>query len=233
MTNPLVVVPTYNEKENIGRLLPVLLGLPSNFHVLVVDDGSPDGTADIIKKHTELNSRVFLLEREEKKGLGTAYLFGFQWALDHGYSHIAQMDADFSHDPNDLERLLAETETADLVLGSRYIPEGGVKGWAKRREFLSRGANLYARLFTRVPAHDLTGGFKCYRREALESLDFSKIGSLGYAFQIETTTNVFRKGFRIREIPIVFHERTCGVSKLSGHVVWEAIWVVLRLGWLR
>lgn len=229
---PLVVVPTYNEAANIGTLLESVLALPPLFHVLVIDDNSPDGTAQLVSEYrarSEYEGRIHLLERPSKLGLGTAYLKGFAWALEHDYPFICEMDADLSHNPEDLPRLLEAAQNVDLVLGTRYMPGGGCEGWSKLRQALSRSANLYARAVIGLPFRDLTGGFKCYRREALASLNLSDIRSEGYAFQIETTTRVVRAGFRATEVPIIFRERLHGKSKLSRGIIWEAIWAVLRL----
>jgi len=227
---PLVVIPTYNEATNIGPLIDEILSLPSRFEILVVDDSSPDGTSALVEGHPAFGDRVHILKRPRKQGLGKAYREGFGWALARKYETICHMDADFSHNPKDLERLLEKAKDADLVLGTRYIPEGRTEGWPLRRLLLSRAANLYARIVTGLPPHDLTGGFKCYRREALASLDLSSIRSEGYAFQIETTAHVARKGLSVRELPIVFRERSRGASKISRRIVWEAVWLVLRLG---
>jgi dolichol-phosphate mannosyltransferase len=228
--SPIVIIPTYNERDNVDRLLNHIFLLPPAFEVLIIDDHSPDGTAEIIKAHGEFGRRLHLIERSGKLGLGTAYTQGFTWALERNYPFVLQMDADFSHNPSDLPRLLESAKGCDLALGSRYIPGGGVSGWAKKRETLSRLANIYARIVTRVPAHDLTGGFKCYRRETLLAIDLGRIHSEGYAFQIETTFRVHRMKLRISEVPIIFKEREWGVSKISRAVVWEALWLVAKLG---
>src|ERR1051326_3788619 len=230
MNSPLVIVPTYNERENIDRLLDTILSLPSRWHVLVIDDRSPDGTADAVSTHAEYKNRVHLIQRPGKMGLGTAYCTGFRWALERAYEWIAQMDADFAHDPIDLEKLKGATENTPIALGSRYIQGGGTIGWAKHREFISRCANIYARIFTGVPAHDLTGGFKCFKRETLSKLEIDKVKSEGYAFQIEVTTQLYRKGCSVTEVPIIFKEREKGVSKFSKKIVFEAFFVVAKLG---
>jgi dolichol-phosphate mannosyltransferase len=229
---PVVIIPTYNEAANIGALLEAVLTLPARFHVLVIDDHSPDGTAGVVQDcqaRAEYQGRIHLLERPGKLGLGTAYLKGFAWALERGYPKICEMDADFSHKPEDLPRLLEAAEGAGLAVGTRYMPGGGCEGWSRLRLILSRTANLYARIVTGIPLRDLTGGFKCYRREALAALRLPDIRSEGYAFQIETTAHVVRAGFKAAEVPIVFQERLHGKSKLSRGIVWEAIWTVLRL----
>lgn len=227
----LVIIPTYNEAENIQPLLTKVIQFPVD--VLIIDDNSPDQTAEqVLKLKSSLDTeshRIHLIQRSGKLGLGTAYLKGFQWALERDYENILQMDADFSHDPQDIPRFLEASKSSDLVLGTRYIPGGGIEGWSWFRNFLSRSANLYARLALGIPLHDLTGGFKCYCRKALASLDLTKIHSEGYAFQIETTAKVFKKGFSIKEIPIFFQDRTRGKSKLSRRIIWEAFWLVIRL----
>jgi dolichol-phosphate mannosyltransferase len=223
------VIPTFNEAENIVPLLDAVLALPSGFDALVVDDGSPDGTAARVRTRPAFNSRVHRLGRPAKLGLGTAYLDGFCWALGEAYDPIARMDADFSHDPADLERLTAGLARADLTLGTRYMRDGGVVGWARYRELLSRSANFYARILTRVPLRDLTGGFKGSRRATLARLPFDSIRSEGDAFQIETTVRAVRLGARAVQVPIVFRERRSGVSKISRRIVGEAFFGVLRL----
>ena len=226
----LVIIPTYNEKENITRILPAVLSQHECLEVLVVDDGSPDGTGDLVQGITQAEPRVHLMRRSGKQGLGTAYIAGFRWALERDYQRVFEMDADFSHDPASLVKFLEAAEEADLVLGSRYL--GGrisVVNWDWKRLMLSYGANLYARLVTGLPVADATGGFKCFRREALQALDFSSMRSDGYCFQIETTYKIWKKGLRVREIPIVFADRTLGTSKMSGGIISEAFFLVLRL----
>lgn len=226
----LVIIPTYNERENIPTLLDRLLALPHGLEVLVVDDGSPDGTGDLVAARAAGDPRVHLLRRPGKMGLGSAYRDGFRYALSHGAEYIFEMDADFSHDPASIGDFLREAEHADLVLGSRYLRENvTVVNWPIPRLILSYGANLYTRIITGLPVYDATGGFKCFRRRALEAVRLDKVRSDGYAFQIEMTYKCWRKGMRIREIPIVFTDRTAGESKMSRRIVWEAVGMVWRL----
>ena len=228
----LVIVPTYNERENIGRLVDAVLRQDGRLEVLVVDDGSPDGTGQIVAEIEAADSRVHLLEREKKMGLGTAYIAGFTWALERDYQYVLEMDADFSHDPSHLPQFLRAIEDADLVLGSRY-QQGRVTvvNWPIGRLLLSYAANLYARAVTGLPVWDATGGFKCFRRGVLEAIDFGHVRSNGYAFQIEMSFRAWKRDFRITEIPIVFVDRTEGTSKMSKSIVREAIWMVWRLRW--
>jgi len=228
----LVIVPTFNERENIRRLIDSVLAQDERIDMLVVDDGSPDGTGAIVEEIAESNSRVHLLSRPKKLGLGTAYVAGFRWALARDYAYVLEMDADFSHDPAHLPQFLAAIETADLVLGSRY-QEGRVTvvNWPINRLILSYLANMYARAITGLHIWDATGGFKCFRRSVLEAIDLDHVRSNGYAFQIEMTFRAVRKHFRITEIPIVFVDRTEGHSKMSKHIVREAVWMVWRLRW--
>ena len=226
----LVIVPTYNERENIARLIETALSQDARLEILVVDDGSPDGTGEIVDGIASNNQRVHLLRRPKKLGLGTAYLAGFKWALEHRYDCVFEMDADFSHDPAHLPQFLRAIETADLILGSRYR-EGKVTivNWPIARLLLSYFANVYARGVTGLPVWDATGGFKCFRRSVLQSIDLEKVLSNGYAFQIEMSYRAWKQGFRIREIPIVFHDRTEGHSKMSKAIIREAIWLVWQL----
>jgi len=228
----LVIVPTYNERENIRRLVDAVLRQDGRLEVLVVDDGSPDGTGQIVAELEAADSRVHLLERAKKMGLGTAYIAGFRWALERDYEYVLEMDADFSHDPAHLPQFLSAIQDADLVLGSRY-QQGRVTvvNWPIARLLLSYSANLYARAVTGLPVWDATGGFKCFRRAVLESIDFSHVRSNGYAFQIEMSFRAWKRSFRIAEIPIVFVDRTEGTSKMSKSIVREAIWMVWRLRW--
>lgn len=232
MTTPktLIAVPTYNEKENLPVLLARLMELPDTVHVLVVDDGSPDGTGDIAQEWSlRPEGRVHVLRRAGKQGLGSAYVAAFRWALDRDYELVFEMDADFSHDPKYVPDMLEAARDADLVIGSRYVTGVNVVNWPMQRLLLSWFANLYARIVTGLPVHDCTGGFKCFRREALAAVDFSRIASGGYSFQVEMNYKVWKKGFRIKEVPIVFVDRFAGTSKMSGSIIGEALFLVLRL----
>ncbi len=227
----LVVMPTYNELENVGRILPMVLAKDARFEVLVVDDSSPDGTGDLVRSMAEDEPRIHLLERAGKEGLGKAYLDGFAWALARDYALIIEMDADLSHHPDNLPALLERARSADVVLGSRYV--GGrvtVVNWPMGRLLISYFGSFYARVITGLPVRDATGGFNCFRREVLASLDLSRIRANGYAFQIELKYRAWRKGFRLAEVPIVFTERESGESKMSKRIVREAVW---RVWWLR
>jgi len=229
----LVIIPTYNERENIGVLLDQLLALPHGLEVLVVDDNSPDGTARLVQERMTREPRVHLLERGGKMGLGSAYRDGFRYALQQGAEYIFEMDADFSHDPTAIGGFLENAAEVDLVLGSRYL-NGSVTvvNWPLSRLILSYTANVYARWITGLPVWDTTGGFKCFRRRALEAVPLERVRSDGYAFQIEMTYKIWKRGFRIREIPITFVDRRAGTSKMSRRIVWEALWLVwaLRFG---
>ena len=228
----LVIVPTYNERENIERLIATVLAQDASLDILVVDDGSPDGTGEIADRIAEQNPRVHAVHRPKKMGLGTAYLTGFRWALERDYAYVFEMDADFSHDPAHLPQFLNAIQDCDLVLGSRY--RNGrvtVVNWPMTRLLLSYFANIYARVVTGLELGDATGGFKCFRRSVLEAIPLNEVRSNGYAFQIEMSFRAVRKHFRITEIPIVFVDRTDGVSKMSKHIVREAIWMVWRLRW--
>ncbi|PBC66826.1 dolichol-phosphate mannosyltransferase [Fibrobacter intestinalis] len=230
----LVIIPTYNEKDNISLIIPAALAQDPCLEVLIVDDGSPDGTGDIVEKMAAENAKVHLLRRPGKMGLGSAYVAGFRWALERDFERVFEMDADFSHNPEDLPRFLAAAEEADLVLGSRYNEKKlGVVNWDWKRLLLSYFANLYTRIVTGLPVKDATGGFKCFRRSALESLDLSGMKSDGYCFQIETTFKIWKKGLRVKEIPIVFTDRIRGVSKMSGGIISEAFFLVLKLRFKR
>ena len=228
-----VCLPTYNERENVERMVRTLHEL--GVSVLVIDDGSPDGTGEIADRLAEDLDDVSVLHRPKKEGLGPAYLAGFRRALDDGADLILEMDCDFSHDPQDVPRLIAAADEVDHVLGSRYARGGGTKNWGLLRRFISRFGSLYAQIILALPVRDLTGGFKCYRREVLEALPLDEIDSKGYAFQIETTYRAVRKGFSVREIPITFVDRVEGGSKMSNAIVVEAVWKVpaLRLAALR
>jgi dolichol-phosphate mannosyltransferase len=228
----LVIIPTYNERENITRIIPAVLAQHPSIDVLIVDDGSPDGTGDIVDGIAAQNPRVHALHRSGKLGLGTAYVAGFKWALERDYQFIFEMDADFSHSPDKLPAFLEAIQSADLVLGSRYQNgQINVVNWPMSRLFLSYSANIYARHVTGLQVFDATGGFKCFRRRVLEAIDLSDVRSNGYAFQIEMTFRAWKKGFRIVEIPIVFVDRTEGSSKMSKRIVREAVWMVWRLRW--
>jgi dolichol-phosphate mannosyltransferase len=225
-----IVLPTYNERENLERVIEALAEVrgqaPFPGDVLVVDDSSPDGTGELADGLAERHDWVHVLHRPGKQGLGQAYLAGFRWALEHDYSHILEMDADLSHPPEAVPRLLAAAVDADLVLGSRYVPGGGVVGWPAHRRLISRGGSLYARAVLGVGVHDLTGGFKCFRRRVLEAIDLSTVHGQGYVFQIELTYRTLRMGGRIVEVPITFEDRTAGASKMTPAIVAEAVWKV-------
>lgn len=222
-----VVLPTYNESENLPQIVPAILAASPALDVLVVDDNSPDGTGALADALAAHDRRVRVLHREKKEGLGRAYLAGFAEALERGYGRILEMDADFSHDPSRLPALLAEN--ADLVLGSRYVEGGGTVNWGLGRRILSKGGSLYARAILGIPVRDLTGGFKCFRREVLESIDLPSVRSTGYAFQIELTYRTLERGFSVREIPIVFADRRVGKSKMNRRIVAEALWMVWKI----
>ncbi len=222
-----VILPTYNEAENLERIVgAVLEHLPESRRVLIVDDNSPDGTGEIADRLAEGDESIAVLHRDRKEGLGPAYLAGFRVALDGGADRIIEMDADFSHDPSYLPRLIEATERADLAIGSRYVPGGGITDWGPMRRFISRGGSAYARAALGVPIRDLTGGFKCFRRIVLETIDLGTIEARGYAFQVETTYRAIKAGFRVVEVPIVFRDRTDGTSKMSRAIVAEAMWRV-------
>jgi dolichol-phosphate mannosyltransferase len=218
-----VCLPTYDERENIGPIVEAILASAPELDVLVVDDGSPDGTGELADAIAAREPRVNVLHRERKEGLGKAYLAAFDWALRRGYALVLEMDADFSHDPKYLPALLAKAEEADVVLGSRYVAGGGTVNWGLGRRILSRGGSLYARAILGIPVRDLTGGFKCFRREVLEAIELSTVECTGYAFQIELTYRAVRRGFRVAEVPIVFVDRRVGRSKMSRRIVLEAI----------
>lgn len=231
-SNTIVIIPTYNESHNVSRLVDVVMGLEPEIDILFVDDGSPDGTADLIKnKIKEYPERVEIIERKGKQGLGTAYVRGFEYALEHDYDYVCEMDADFSHDPNDLPRLVEVVENgkADLAIGSRYSNGISIINWPLRRLILSYCANLYARIITGIPVKDTTAGFKCIHHKVLEAIDLKKIRSNGYAFQIEIHFRAWKAGFKLSEVSIIFKEREEGVSKMSKSIVREAIWRVWTL----
>ncbi len=225
----LVVIPTYNEAENLPTLIPAILQKDPSFEVLIVDDNSPDGTAKVVQEMQASESRIYLLQRPAKLGLGTAYVAGFKFALDRGYDRVFEMDADFSHDPAELPNLLKKSETCDLVIGSRYAQGVNVVNWPMRRLVLSYAANIYTRFVTGMPVRDATSGFKCFRREVLEAIDLDAIRSNGYAFQIEMNFLAWNKGFKVCEIPIIFVDRRVGISKMSKNIIYEAAWMVWRL----
>ena len=226
----LVIIPTYNEAQNLPVILPQVLDQDSRIEVLVVDDGSPDGTGELADDFASREPRVHVLHREGKQGLGTAYRAGFRWALERDYEYVFEMDSDFSHDPRHLPEFLRAAASADLVLGSRYLHgKVTVINWPMSRLLLSYGANIYARIVTGLKICDATGGYKCFRRRVLEAIDLDAVRSNGYSFQIEMSFRAHRRGFRIREIPIVFTDRTEGQSKMSGAIIREAVWMVWRL----
>lgn len=232
MPNNLVIIPTYNEKENIENIIRVVFGLPLTFNILVIEDGSPDGTAAIIKKlQTEFPSRLFMIERKGKLGLGTAYITGFKWALKQDYQYIFEMDADFSHNPNDLPKLYdaCANQGADVAIGSRYVTGVNVVNWPMDRVLMSYMASKYVRFILGVKIADTTAGFKCYRREVLETINLDKIRFKGYAFQIEMKFTAFKCGFTLKEVPIIFINRVLGTSKMSGGIFGEAFLGVIQL----
>jgi dolichol-phosphate mannosyltransferase len=231
MLRALVIIPTFNEIENIEKMLNTVMALPGGYEVLIVDDGSPDGTADVVRKLMDVHGgRIHLEERTGKLGLGTAYIHGFKWALAREYSHVFEMDCDFSHNPEDLPRLLeACTEGADVSIGSRYVQGVNVVNWPMSRVLLSYFASVYVRFVTGMPIQDATAGFKCYKRETLAGIDFSKIHFVGYAFQIEMKFIAWRKGLTLKEVPVIFTDRTEGTSKMSSGIIKEAIFGVMKL----
>lgn len=227
----LVIIPTYNEKENIEKIIRKVFSLPGNFHLLIVDDGSPDGTANIVKRlQEEFPKQLHIMERKGKLGLGTAYIAGFKWALQKGYEYIFEMDADFSHDPEDLNRLYeAATKGADVVVGSRYTRGGKVVNWPFSRIFISKGGAMYTKMITWMPVDDPTAGFICYKRKVLEAIPLDKVHFIGYAFQIEMKYRAWKLGFKIGEVPITFRDRKEGVSKMSGGIIKEAMYGVWKM----
>lgn len=231
MDRKIVIIPTYNEKENIEAILRKVFSLAGGYHVLVIDDGSPDGTAAIVKRlQAEFPDRLFLMERGGKQGLGTAYLTGFRWSLDRGYDYVFEMDADFSHDPDDLDRLYrACLDGADLAVGSRYCDGVSVVNWPIGRIIMSYYASVYVRKVLRMQVYDCTAGFKCYARKVLETIDLDAVRMKGYGFQIEMKYTAFRLGFRLAEVPIIFINRKQGQSKMSSGIFGEAFWGVLQL----
>jgi len=230
--NSLVIIPTYNEKENIENIIRAVFNLEKFFHILIIDDGSPDGTATIVKElQKEYSTSLFLLERQGKQGLGTAYIAGFKWALEKDYLYIFEMDADFSHNPNDLPRLYkaCTEEGADVAIGSRYVSGVNVVNWPMGRVLMSYFASKYVRIITRLPIHDTTAGFKCYRREVLETIDLNRIQFKGYAFQIEMKFKSYLAGFNIVEVPVIFINRKLGTSKMDTSIFGEAVFGVIKL----
>lgn len=239
-SDSLIIIPTYNEKENIEKIIRAIYGLQKLFHILVIDDGSPDGTAAIVKRlmTDEFDGQLFIVEREGKLGLGTAYIAGFKWALEHGYEYIFEMDADFSHDPNDVPRLYAacHDEGYDVAIGSRYVSGVNVVNWPIGRVLMSYFASKYVRFVTGFKVNDTTAGFKCYKRRVLNTIELDKIRFKGYAFQIEMKFTAYKIGFKIKEVPVIFVNRREGVSKMNGGIFGEAFFGVMRLrldGWLR
>ena len=231
-SDSIVIIPTYNERENIENIVKAVLGLEKDFHVLIIDDGSPDGTADIVRQvQASFPERLFLLERAGKQGLGTAYIAGFKWALENGYSYIFEMDADFSHNPNDLPRLYkaCHDDGADVSIGSRYVSGVNVVNWPMGRVLMSYFASKYVRIVTGMPVCDTTAGFKCYRREVLETIGLDKIRFKGYAFQIEMKFTAWKYGFKIVEVPVIFVNRELGTSKMNTGIFGEAFFGVLQL----
>ena len=230
----IVIIPTYNERENIERIIRAVFALEHGFHILVIEDGSPDDTAGIVKDlQKEFPERLFMIERSGKQGLGTAYITGFRWALEHAYEYIFEMDADFSHNPNDLPRLYkaCAEEGADLSIGSRYVSGVNVVNWPMGRVLMSYFASKYVRLITGLPIHDTTAGFVCYRRRVLQTIPLDHIRFKGYAFQIEMKFTAYKCGFRVKEVPVIFINRELGTSKMNSSIFGEAVFGVIRLKW--
>jgi dolichol-phosphate mannosyltransferase len=229
----IVIIPTYNEKENIAAIIDAVIVLGSQYHVLVIDDGSPDGTANIVKELMQAHpDKIFIQERTGKLGLGTAYIHGFKWALAHQYDYIFEMDADFSHNPLDLDRLLAACENgADVAIGSRYVKGGATENWPLDRLIYSKGGSLYTRIITGMPVKDPTAGFMCYKQKVLSTMNLDQIQFIGYAFQIEMKFASWRLGFKLKEVPITFIDRKIGVSKMSKGIIKEAVLGVLSMQW--
>ena len=239
-SDSIVIIPTYNEKENIEKIIRAVFSLDKYFHILIIDDGSPDGTAAIVRNliETEFNERLFLIERSGKQGLGTAYITGFKWALGHKYEYVFEMDADFSHNPKDLPRLYnaCHEDGYDVAIGSRYVSGVNVVNWPIGRVLMSYFASKYVRFITGFKVHDTTAGFKCYKRRVLETIPLDEIRFKGYGFQIEMKYTAYKIGFKIKEVPVIFVNRQEGVSKMSGGIFGEAFFGVMRLrldGWLR
>lgn len=234
-SDSLVIIPTYNEKENIEKIIAAIFNLEKSFHILIIDDNSPDHTGDIVERliETKYKNRLFIVHREGKLGLGTAYITGFKWAIAHGYDYIFEMDADFSHDPNDLPRLYSacHDEGYDVAIGSRYVSGVNVVNWPIGRVLMSYFASKYVRLVTGFKVHDTTAGFKCYKRRVLETIPLDEIRFKGYGFQIEMKFTAYKIGFKIKEVPVIFVNRREGVSKMSGGIFGEAFFGVMRLRW--
>ena len=234
-SDSIVIIPTYNEKENIENIIRAVFALPKSFHILIIDDGSPDGTASIVRglMQDEFADRLFMVERQGKLGLGTAYICGFKWALEHGYDFVFEMDADFSHNPEDLPRLYqaCADEGFDVAVGSRYVSGVNVVNWPMGRVLMSYYASRYVQFVTGIPVRDTTAGFKCYRRSVLETVDLDAIRFKGYAFQIEMKFTAYKLGFKIKEVPVIFVNRREGTSKMSGGIFGEALFGVMRLRW--
>ena len=230
----IVIIPTFNEKENIAAIIHAVIVLGNQYHVLVVDDGSPDGTANIVKGLMQAHpDKIFIQERKGKLGLGTAYIHGFKWALEHQYDYIFEMDADFSHNPLDLDRLLSACENgSDVAIGSRYVKGGATENWPLDRLIYSKGGSLYTRIITGMPVKDPTAGFMCYKQKVLAAMNLDQIQFIGYAFQIEMKFASWRLGFKIKEVPITFTDRKIGVSKMSKGIIKEAVFGVLSMQWL-
>lgn len=233
-SDSIVIIPTYNEKENIENIIRAVFGLEKTFHILIIEDGSPDGTAAIVKTlQQEFPERLFMVERTGKLGLGTAYICGFKWAIEHGYDYVFEMDADFSHNPNDLPRLYnaCASDGYDVAIGSRYVSGVNVVNWPMGRVLMSYYASKYVQFVTGIKVKDTTAGFKCYRREVLETLELDKIRFKGYAFQIEMKFTAYKCGFKIKEVPVIFVNRELGTSKMNSSIFGEAMFGVMRLRW--
>ncbi|MBR6990534.1 MAG: polyprenol monophosphomannose synthase [Bacteroidaceae bacterium] len=233
-SDSLVIIPTYNEKENIENIIRAVFGLEKEFHILIIDDGSPDGTANIVKRlMNEFPTRLFIVERSGKLGLGTAYIAGFRWGLEHGYDYVFEMDADFSHNPNDLPRLYAACaqEGYDMSIGSRYISGVNVVNWPMGRVLMSYFASKYVRIITGLDIHDTTAGFVCYKRRVLETIELDKVRFKGYAFQIEMKFTTVQCGFKVKEVPVIFVNRELGTSKMNTSIFGEAVFGVIQLKW--
>ena len=231
-SDSIVIIPTYNERENIENIIRAVFGLEKTFHILIIEDGSPDGTAAIVKTlQQEFLDRLFMIERKGKLGLGTAYITGFKWALEHSYEYIFEMDADFSHNPNDLPRLYeaCAVQGGDVAIGSRYVSGVNVVNWPMGRVLMSYFASKYVRIVTGLPIHDTTAGFKCYRRQVLETIDLDHIRFKGYAFQIEMKFTAYKCGFKIIEVPVIFINRELGTSKMNSSIFGEAVFGVIKL----